>query len=344
MNSKEISVLDLKNITRAYTYGRGKSRTEHTVLHNLNMQIRAGEIFCLVGPNGAGKTTTVKVAGTLLAPNSGSVRVAGVDAVKDPRKAREHMALLLGGENGFYRNVSAYDNLQYFADLAGVPYAGREKRIQDALESVNLADKAQQRVQTFSRGMWQRLHIARALITHAQLVLLDEPTMGLDPESARHVRSLIQGMQAEGTAILMTTHEMSEVERLADTVAVIREGRIIARGTVDELATSQNIDHMSVYSCSSGNLDGLCGVDGGEDYDIDSLYALDGVQWYEAVKTHGLWTVTIAWSGFSASSARASAEKTLSDYGLQLLGRREPSLEEVYLSILHNGVSNGVSR
>lgn len=342
MNSKEISVLDLKNITRSYTYGRGKSRTEHTVLHDLSMEIHPGEIFCLVGPNGAGKTTTVKIAGTLLAPDSGSVRVAGVDAVKDPRKAREHMALLLGGENGFYRNVSAYDNLQYFADLAGVPYVGREKRIQDALESVNLADKAQQRVQTFSRGMWQRLHIARALITHAQLVLLDEPTMGLDPESARNVRRLIQDMQAEGTAILMTTHEMSEVERLADTVAVIREGRIIARGTVDELAISQNIHHVSVYSCRRENLGGLCGADGGEDYELDSLYALDGVQWCEAAKAHGLWTVTIAWSDLSKSGSRDDTGKMLSERGLQLLGSRDPSLEEVYLSILHNGVNSGV--
>ena len=115
-------ILRIDNVTRSYSRGFGRKKTTRQVLHNVSFDIHSGEIFCLLGPNGAGKTTTVKIVGTLLAPDSGSVRIASVDAVSNPREARKHVSLLLGGERGFYQKLSALDNLRYFADLSAVPY------------------------------------------------------------------------------------------------------------------------------------------------------------------------------------------------------------------------------
>lgn len=206
-------ILRIDNVTRSYSRGFGRKKTTRQVLHNVSFDIHSGEIFCLLGPNGAGKTTTVKIVGTLLAPDSGNVRIASIDAVSNPREARKHVSLLLGGERGFYQRLSALDNLRYFADLSAVPYREQGKRIHDALEQVDLLDKAHDAVQTFSRGMWQRLHIARSLVARTDLMLLDEPTTGLDPENARKVREIIHALRDQGIAILLTTHEMSEAEK-----------------------------------------------------------------------------------------------------------------------------------
>ena len=320
-------VLQLEHISRSYTLGSGSKKSTRTILHDINLAIKQGEVLCLVGPNGAGKTTTVKICGTLLTPDSGDVRIAGIDAVHDPREARSHVSLLLGGESGFYRNVSALDNLRYFADLADVPYRERDTRIIQALERVGLTDKAKERVQTFSRGMWQRLHIARSLIAHTELLLLDEPTTGLDPENARDVRSLIQDLRNDGTAILLTTHEMSEAEKLADSVAVINRDRIIARGNVQELSAHQHIDHVSVYAYDSEVLPRDA---------VERLELISSVRWCEASQSHGVWNITIAWSISEEESTRVE----LPVEGVRLLGHRRASLEETYLSILHNAHSN----
>lgn len=318
-------ILDIDHVSRSYTRGFGSKKTKRQVLHDISLTIKRGEIFCLLGPNGAGKTTTVKIAGTLLTPDIGNVQIANINAVGHPREARKHMSLLLGGESGFYQRVSAIDNLRYFADLAGVPYHEQGKRIHDALEQVDLLDKAQDRVQTFSRGMWQRLHIARALISRADLLLLDEPTTGLDPENARKVREIIHNLRDQGMAILLTTHEMSEAEKLADTVAVINHGTIIARGSVSQLASLQHIDHVTMYTYEadkSSLLDSL----------LEQLQSLDGVIWSEITESHGVCNITLAWS----NPVEQNYATLLPNEGLQRLGERKPSLEEIYLTIIHN--------
>ncbi|TCD53905.1 ABC transporter ATP-binding protein [Alloscardovia theropitheci] len=314
--------LELNNVVRSYKVRENGKRTSRTILHNINLHIDSGEILCLVGPNGAGKTTTCKIAGTLLTPDSGDVRIAGIDAVRDPLRARSHMSLLLGGESGFYRSVSAIDNLRYFADLAGVSYKDREARIAQALDRVGLSEVSKDKVQTFSRGMWQRLHIARAMVAQSDVLLLDEPTTGLDPENSRNVRSLVQELRSQGVAILLTTHEMSEAEKLADSVAIINDGEIIARGSVSQLAQSQNIDHVSAYSYEGEEL---------PDEMIDQIRALDGVMWCEAFESHGVWNVTVMWN-----TPYEVQEKLALPQGLHMLGNRSASLEETYLAILEN--------
>ncbi|KAB8292685.1 ABC transporter ATP-binding protein [Bifidobacterium avesanii] len=218
----------------ARSFGRGDGR--RWAVRGVTLSIGPGQIVCLLGPNGAGKTTTMKMIATLLTPDAGTIRICGVDAVRDPRGARRHLSLLLGGDRGFYARVSAIDNLRYFASVAGVPRRLRETRIDEALDRVGLANRADARVETFSRGMTQRLHIARAMLNRAPLLLLDEPTNGLDPEHARDVRALVESLRADGTAILLTTHVMAEAEALADRIDMIMDGRIVASGTKEELA------------------------------------------------------------------------------------------------------------
>lgn len=316
------NILLLDHVSRSYINGNGNSKIIKTVLHDINLHIDRGEILCLVGPNGAGKTTTVKIAGTLLTPDKGTVHINGIDAVKNPYNARKHMSLLLGGESGFYRRVSAIDNLRYFADLAGVAYKNRDQQVKEALERVGLLDHAHDRVQTFSRGMWQRLHIARAIVNDAELLLLDEPTTGLDPENARSVRALIQKLRVDGMAILLTTHEMSEAEKLADSVAVINRGTIIARGSVQQLAEREHIDHVSSYAYERETL---------PENLIKQLWDIPGVRWLEASQNHGIWNINIAWSLKDSRSAMS-----VQDAELRLMGERPASLEETYLAILHN--------
>ena len=213
----------------------GDDKNRRVAVDNVNVKIKPGEIIGLLGPNGAGKTTTVRMCSTLLTPTSGSIIVDGIDAVNHPQQARKRIGLVLGGESGFYNRASARKNLLFFADVAGVRGAARRERVESALEAVALSDRAEDRVRDFSRGMKQRLHIARALLGKPSLLLLDEPTNGLDPQIAAEIRSLIKSLATGGTGILLTSHMLSEVEQLANRIQVIAKGREIANGSVADI-------------------------------------------------------------------------------------------------------------
>jgi len=205
-------------------------RTE--ALRGVDLTVDRGEIFGLLGPNGAGKTTLTKILSTLLLPSSGSAHVLGLDVGTDAIRLRPRIGLVLGGERGLYNRVSARENLRYFADLYGVPLAERDQRIATVLERVGLADAADRRVEEFSRGMKQKLHIARGILHQPEMLFLDEPTIGLDPKSARETRKLVRGLVADGVSIFLTTHYMFEAEELCARIAVLSRGRVVARDTV----------------------------------------------------------------------------------------------------------------
>jgi len=208
---------------------------KRVAVYNVSVKIKPGEIIGLLGPNGAGKTTTVRMCSTLLTPTQGRIIVDGIDAVQHPQQARKRIGLVLGGESGFYNRASARKNLLFFADVAGVRGAARRARVESALEAVALTDRADDRVRDFSRGMKQRLHIARALLGQPSLLLLDEPTNGLDPQIAAEIRTLIKKLADQGTGILLTSHMLSEVEQLANRIQVIAKGREIANGSVADI-------------------------------------------------------------------------------------------------------------
>ena len=188
-----------------------------------------------MGPNGAGKTTTIKVFTTLLLPTSGAARVLGLDVVADTLQVRRKIGFVFGGDRGLYGRISGLDNLRFFAELYAVPVGEQRRRIDSLLELVGLRGRERERVENYSRGMRQRLHIARGLLHDPPIVFLDEPTLGVDPVGARELREVIAGLTAAGKTVLLTTHYMFEADALCDRIAVIAGGRIVAQGTPQDL-------------------------------------------------------------------------------------------------------------
>lgn len=201
------------------------------LLQNLSFQIAAGEIYGLLGPNGAGKTTTINLICDLLRPDQGRIQI-------DHQPVSVQTKSLIGvvpQENLLYRNLTCAENLRFFAQLYGVPRKLRSHHIQDCLAAVNLQERANQTVETLSGGMQRRLSLAVALVHHPKLVILDEPTTGLDIEARYEVWELIRSLQRQGITLLLTTHLLEEAERLCDRIGIIRQGQILAEGTLSEL-------------------------------------------------------------------------------------------------------------
>ena len=190
-------------------------------LDGIDFQVAPGELFGLIGPNGAGKTTTVKILTTLLTPTGGEARILGLDVKKDLYEIRRRIGIVFGGERGLYNRVSALYNLRYFSDLYGVDPGVARGRIPELLKAVGLADRAEEKVEKYSRGMKQRLHIAKALVHDPEVLFLDEPTIGLDPAGARDIRNMIREMKRQGKTILLTKHYMFEDEEICQRVDVI---------------------------------------------------------------------------------------------------------------------------
>ena len=215
-----------------------------TAVDSISFEVKSGELFGLLGPNGAGKTTTVKMLTTLLIPSGGSAHVAGLDIVREAEKIRPRIGFIFGGERGLYWRLSGEDNLRYFASLYYVDPQVAKKRIPYLLELVKLEDRGKEKVEGYSRGMKQRLHIARALIHDPEILFLDEPTIGLDPVGARELRQAVLNLQSEKKTILLTTHYMFEADALCQRTAVINHGKIIAMDTPANL--KQVVKDLSV--------------------------------------------------------------------------------------------------
>ena len=204
-------------------------------MRGVSFHVRPGELFGLLGPNGAGKTTTIKMLITLLLPTSGTARVMGHDVVTETTEVRKRIGYVFGGDRGLYDRVSALDNLRYFAELYGVDPAQQKPRIEALLDLVGLTGREKEKVEGYSRGMRQRLHIARGLLHDPEVVFMDEPSIGLDPVGARELRQTVQSLVDAGKTVLLTTHYMFEADALCDRIAVINAGRIVALGTGDDL-------------------------------------------------------------------------------------------------------------
>jgi len=202
----------------------------------VSFKVKKGELFGLLGPNGAGKTTTIKMLTTLLEPSGGTARVLGLDIRRDAREIRKKINLVAEGERTLYWRLSAYENLKYFARIYYVPKREERERIETLLKLVGLWERRNDLVMNFSRGMKQRLAIAKALINDPEVLFLDEPTLGLDVQSAIFVREFVKRLvKEEGKTVLLTTHYMAEAEELCDRIAIIDHGRIIAMDTPEGL-------------------------------------------------------------------------------------------------------------
>jgi len=233
-----MNAIEVKNLQRVYRAHIGvikRSIKEVMAVEDISFEIKSGELFGLLGPNGAGKTTTVKMLATLLIPTKGTATILGYDVVKDANEVRKHIGFIFGGERGLYWRLSGIDNLRYFASLYSVEPEVSKKRIPYLLEMVGLKDRGNERVEGYSRGMKQRLHVARTLLHDPEILFLDEPTIGLDPVGARDFRLVIRNLQSEQKTILLTTHYMFEADSLCQRVAVIDKGIIVALDSPSEL-------------------------------------------------------------------------------------------------------------
>jgi len=219
-----------------WPFGRKKEPTAwFTAVDGVDLHIQQGEVFGLLGPNGAGKSTTIRMLCTLLEPTSGTARVNGFDIVKQSNQVRQSLGTVLAGERSIYWKLTARENLDYFAALFHIPPKVAQARINELLERMELTNRADDLVEKYSTGMKQRVAIARALLARPPILLLDEPTLGLDPQAARRVRELVKELKAEGHTILLTTHYMEEADQLSDRIGIIDTGKVIALGTPAEL-------------------------------------------------------------------------------------------------------------
>ncbi|RLG75688.1 MAG: ABC transporter ATP-binding protein [Thermoprotei archaeon] len=206
-------------------------------LRGVSFEVRHGEVVGLLGPNGAGKTTAVKIIATLLLPDDGEVYVEGFDVVREANEVRKRIGLLLSVEKGFYGKLTGRENLEYFGALYGIPRSVLRRRIDELMKLLEL-DKlgASSRLyEEYSLGMKARLGLARALLKDPPILLLDEPTLGLDPPSARKIRSVVKELARNGKAVLYTTHNMFEAEIVCDRILLINRGKIVAEGSPEEL-------------------------------------------------------------------------------------------------------------
>lgn len=207
----------------------------HLAVDDLTFSVGRGEVFGLLGPNGAGKTTTVRLLNGLYQPSGGSMRVLGFNPTTQGEQVRRQTGVLTETP-ALYERLTALQNLDFFAILADMPLKARRARIQELLEFFDLEKRARDRVGTFSKGMKQRLALARALLNRPELVFLDEPTSGLDPESAQQVHTLINNLRRrDGHTVFLCTHNLVEAERLCDRLGILKNGRLLAAGSLAEL-------------------------------------------------------------------------------------------------------------
>ena len=220
-------------------------------MDGIDLRVERGEIFGVLGPNGAGKTTTMKMLSTLLEPTEGTARILGYDVVREARDVRRRMGAVLSDGRSLYWKLTARENLEYFAALYHVPPKEQKARIESALQAVKLDDRADDYVERYSTGMRQRLVLARALLPDPELLLLDEPTVGLDPQSSRDLRDRVRDLKAQGRTVLLTTHYMEEADQLCDRIAIVDHGQVVALDTPTGLKrtiAATEVVHLEIES------------------------------------------------------------------------------------------------
>jgi ABC-2 type transport system ATP-binding protein len=219
-------MIEAENLTKQFD--------DFTAVNSLSLSVPAGQVLALLGPNGAGKTTTVRMLSAILAPSAGSATVAGFDVVQSPQQVRRSVGLLTEMP-GLYLRMQAIEYLDFFGQLYGLSASQRQARAAALLSRFGMADTVSKRLSEYSKGMRQKLALIRAMLHDPPVLLLDEPTSAMDPQSARLVRDAIAGLRGERHAIILCTHNLAEAEELADRIAIIRRGRIVAEGTAAAL-------------------------------------------------------------------------------------------------------------
>lgn len=217
------------------THGLTKHFGDFVAVQDVSLTIPPGTLLALLGPNGAGKTTTIRMLTSILKPTTGGAIVGGFDVVKEAPQVRASVGVLTE-QHGLYERMNGLEYLDFFGRIYRIPEEVRQRRSRMLMERFGLADAMERRIATYSKGMKQKIALVRALLHDPPVLLLDEPTSAMDPQSARLVRDAIRDLKRDQRTIVLTTHNLAEAESLADEIAIIRHGRIIAKGTQDNLA------------------------------------------------------------------------------------------------------------
>ncbi len=322
MNDSQQWAVECEDLSRIYTSRNSFGKKSNTVaLDGLTLNIPKGIVFGVLGPNGAGKTTLVRILSTLLTPSSGYARVAGFDVVREARDVRRRIGQVLGGDRGYYGRLSGKENLLYFAALNHMSPRQASRRVDEMMEKVGMTDSQDILMERYSRGMKQRIHIARGLLMDPDILFLDEPTIGLDPFGAQELRQLIPEMASQGKTILLTTHYMVEADTLCQTVAMINKGKLVAMGSPTDIKrrlSKVDIIEVTVKEAWKGLADELVKLNGVQRVDLGA----DGM--LQKITIH----VTVGLN--LRDQVAAVADKA----GIENIVSREPTLEEAYLNIL----------
>lgn len=308
--------IELNGLTKVY--GRGEDALAAVKAVTLN--VPKGQVIGLLGPNGAGKTTTIKMMASLIEPSSGSAKLNGFDVTKQRADAVRQIGAVLEGSRNVYWSMSAWQNLLYFGRLKGLHGSQIKPRAKWLLTELGLWDRRKKTVGTFSRGMQQKVAVAVALITDPPIVLLDEPTLGLDVEAARTVKEWIAHLAADqGKTVVLTTHQLTVAQELSDRIAVIKSGQIIADLPTDELLASYAEDRFQIEV--AGPLDGLRatlppGAQAGPDGEVTQLM-LRGTD--------------------SATVYRILEQLSAAELPLISVTKTQPDLEEIFIRLIRNG-------
>ncbi|WP_239984631.1 ABC transporter ATP-binding protein [Lentibacillus sediminis] len=307
-------VIEVKNLTRFYKLKEGNK----IALDNVSFDVKQGEVFGLLGPNGAGKTTTIKILTTLLLPTAGEAKVLGLDVVTESQKIRDNINFVYGGERGVYGRLTGKEYMYYFCTLYKVKHREQQALIERLLDLVGLKDAENQIIHTYSKGMIQRLHIARSLINEPKLLFLDEPTIGLDPVGAKLLRDLVRELSNRGITIILTTHYMQEADDLCDRIAFIRDGKISTIG--EPIQIKESCNHLNLYEAFMS---------------LDQTNALQKDKMFKNLEVDELKDPFVHLKFETDSLAETEITSYLEQFGQVLkLRKREISLEDAYIYLM----------
>jgi len=301
-----------ENLVKTYDKGAVKA------LNGLSLDVEEGTVLGVLGPNGAGKTTSVRILATLLTPDSGHATVAGIDVIKNPDQVREVIGLS-GQYAAVDETLTGWDNLVMFSRLYHLSASASKKRAEELLEQFSLTDAARRPIRTYSGGMRRRLDLAASLIVKPKILFLDEPTTGLDPRGRQEMWGVIDGLVKDGTTLLLTTQYLEEADQLADDIAVIDHGTVIARGTSDQLKRQVGGERLEIIA---------------ETKDLKKVTEIvEKVSGGKAVVDEGSRQVSAPVT--TGSKALIEAARSLDDAGIHPLdiGLKRPSLDDVFIAL-----------
>lgn len=290
-----------------------------TAVDNISFNVNNKEIFGFLGPNGAGKSTTIRVLCTLARPSAGSAKVAGYDIIRDGNKVRERIGLV-SEKMIMYERLTAAENLRFFGNLYQMPKQKIEKKIDELLGLVNMSQWKNAQIGTYSTGMKQRINVIRALVTEPNIIFMDEPTLGLDPQTTLSIRQLIRDINKDGTTVILTTHAMLEAEALSDRIAIIDRGRIVALDTPANLKKLITDADMTVFSVRIPNLTPLL---------VEKIKKLDCVAAIDQPDAYDLKVSARGSEGFDRIIDTIRHEGG----NITMINTNEPTLEDVFLSV-----------